>query len=267
VCGAGWALPCASPSLLHSASCSSRGALLHVMCMGICYSAPSFSLSPLPLLSAGSPGFAFISTGPRRVRESAWLPQEAMTRVLADVGQPSARLLDPERGVSSRTMSELSPTSSHECREGTRPRYQLHAAITATSLPVGSRHLLSRHAWQIPGMGLCHTVTQSQRLRCRAGGVDLDLRENTLRDAALLQHGETPLCVGCWMVAMWVSAEQLLCAHPVSLWDCSRVMPAPLAQCSPPRVGHSCRSCVAQHRWWLFSWVQFPPVLATAMRM
>lgn len=109
MCGAGWALPCASPSLLHSASCSSRGALLHVMCMGICYSAPSFSISPLPLLSAGSPRFVFISTGPSRVRESAWLPQEAMTRVLADVGQPSARLLDPERGVSSRTMSELSP--------------------------------------------------------------------------------------------------------------------------------------------------------------
>lgn len=67
------------------------------------------------------------------------------------------------------------------------------------------------------GMGLWHMVTQSHRLQCGAGGTDLDLRENTLRCAALLQHGETPLCVGCWMVAMQVSAEQILCAHPGSL--------------------------------------------------
>lgn len=68
-------------------------------------------------------------------------------------------------------------------------------------------------------MGLWHTVTQCHRLQCGAGGTDLDLRENALHGAALLQHGETPLCVGCWMVAMWVSAEQLLCAHPMSQQD------------------------------------------------
>lgn len=112
VYGAGWALPCASPSL-HSAPCSSRGALPQVMCMGILLFSPQF-LSFLPaFVSAGSPRFvptvvlSFLQDPSGRDR--AWLLQEAMTRVLADVGRLSGRQLDPERGVSSRTMSQSYP--------------------------------------------------------------------------------------------------------------------------------------------------------------